>query len=151
MRGALVESELVSSVVLRAEHRRIGDLQERFELKRVGWKKGDSNAGCDGDGAPGERRLEGGDYSPRHGAGVAGAFDRLTAKVHDRMPVMPHAGDVPRWLDPRVTDADSVTGPLGPYPAEEMEARQVSKRVSDTNNEGPELIAADNSIRELWE
>jgi putative SOS response-associated peptidase YedK len=77
--------------------------------------------------------------------------NELTAKVHDRMPVMLHARHVPRWLDPALTDADSVTGLLGPYPAEEMEARQISKRVNEPNSEGPELIEVDNSVRELWD
>ena len=31
--------------------------------------------------------------------------NELTAKVHDRMPVMLHARDVPRWLDPAATEA----------------------------------------------
>jgi putative SOS response-associated peptidase YedK len=74
----------------------------------------------------------------------------LAAKVHDRMPVMLHAGDVPRWLDPTITEVDQVTGLLGPYPADEMESRAVSRRVSSPNSEGPELIELDDSARELW-
>jgi putative SOS response-associated peptidase YedK len=76
--------------------------------------------------------------------------NELAAKVHDRMPVMLHARDVPRWLDPTITEAEQVTDLLGPYPANEMELRPVSKRVSSPNNEGPELIQVDNSTPELW-
>jgi putative SOS response-associated peptidase YedK len=76
--------------------------------------------------------------------------NELAAKVHDRMPVMLHARDVPRWLDPTITEPALVTDLLGPYPAQEMESRPVSKRVSSPNNDGPELIQVDDSTRELW-
>ena len=65
--------------------------------------------------------------------------NELAAKVHDRMPVLLHARDVPRWLDPAVKDAPQLTDLLGPYPAREMESRPVSRRVSDPNSEGPIL------------
>jgi len=76
--------------------------------------------------------------------------NELAATVHDRMPGMLHARDVARWLDPTVKDGDAVADLLAPYPAEEMESHPVSKRVSDPNNEGPELIELDDSVRELW-
>jgi putative SOS response-associated peptidase YedK len=63
---------------------------------------------------------------------------------------MLHANDVPRWLAPALRDTDQLTNLLRPYPAHEMEARPVSRRVSSPNNEGPELIEVDNSVRELW-
>lgn len=75
----------------------------------------------------------------------------IAAKVHDRMPVLLHARDVPRWLDPAVKDSDDIVGLLRPYPAEKMEARPVSRRVSDPQSEGPELIVLDDSVRELWD
>jgi putative SOS response-associated peptidase YedK len=74
----------------------------------------------------------------------------LAARVHDRMPVLLHARDVPRWLDPTLTEAEQVSDLLGPYPAQEMEVRPVSRRVSDPKSEGPELIQPDDSIPELW-
>jgi len=61
-----------------------------------------------------------------------------------------HARDVTRWLDPTVKDADKVAHLLAPYPPDEMEWRLVSKRVSNPDNEGPELIELDNSVPELW-
>ena len=76
--------------------------------------------------------------------------NEVAAKVHDRMPVLLHARDVRRWLDPALQDAEKVQDLLGPYPAEEMEARPVSRRVSSPDNEGPELIAPDDSVPELW-
>jgi putative SOS response-associated peptidase YedK len=77
--------------------------------------------------------------------------NEIAAKVHDRMPVLLHARDVPRWLDAAVKNPDEIVGLLRPYPAEEMEARPVSRRVSDPQSEGPELIELDDSVRELWD
>ena len=76
--------------------------------------------------------------------------NEVAAQVHDRMPVLLHARDVPRWLDPALTDTERVTDLLGPYPAEEMQARPVSRRVSNPDNEGAGLIELDDSVRELW-
>jgi putative SOS response-associated peptidase YedK len=70
--------------------------------------------------------------------------------VHDRMPVLLHARDVPRWLDPTITQPEQVTDLLGPYPANEMTSHPVSRRVSSPDNEGPDLIKLDDSVRELW-
>ena len=77
--------------------------------------------------------------------------NKLAATVHDRMPVLLNARDVPRWLDPSLTDTATVKDLLSPYPADEMAARPVSRRVNAPENEGPELIEVDNSARELWE
>jgi putative SOS response-associated peptidase YedK len=74
----------------------------------------------------------------------------LAAKVHDRMPVLLHARDVPRWLDPAMAQPAQLADLLAPFPAEEMTSRPVSKRVSNPDNEGPELIKADNATPELW-
>jgi putative SOS response-associated peptidase YedK len=76
--------------------------------------------------------------------------NELAAKIHDRMPVLLHARDVPRWLDPTTTELDKIIDLLAPYPASEMESRPVSKRVSNPENDGPELIRADDSTPELW-
>lgn len=42
--------------------------------------------------------------------------NEIAAKVHDRMPVLLHARDVPLWLDAAVTDPDDIVGLLRPYP-----------------------------------
>lgn len=76
--------------------------------------------------------------------------NELAAKVHDRMPVMLHAGDVARWLDPTITEPGQVSDLLRPYPAEATISRPVSKRVSNPDNEGPKLIVEDNATPELW-
>lgn len=77
--------------------------------------------------------------------------NEIAAKVHNRMPVLLHARDVRRWLDPAESDAGEITGLLRPYPATEMEAHPVSRRVSDPRIEGPELVEVDDSVRELWD
>jgi len=66
--------------------------------------------------------------------------NELAAKVHDRMPVLLRARDVPRWLDPANTDLKQFADLLSPYPADEMDAHPVSRRVSDPASEGPALI-----------
>jgi putative SOS response-associated peptidase YedK len=66
------------------------------------------------------------------------------------MPVLLHARDVPRWLDPATTEVEKIIDLLGPYPAGEMASRPVSKRVSNPDSEGPELIQVDDSTPELW-
>jgi putative SOS response-associated peptidase YedK len=76
--------------------------------------------------------------------------NELTAKVHDRMPVLLNARDVPRWLDAALQEPQAVTDLLAAYPAQEMESRPVSRRVSNPDSEGPELIQVDNSVPELW-
>jgi putative SOS response-associated peptidase YedK len=76
--------------------------------------------------------------------------NELAATVHDRMPVLLHARDVQLWLDPTVKDPGAVTPLLRSYPAAEMVAHPVSRGVSDPNNEGPDLIQIDDSVRELW-
>jgi putative SOS response-associated peptidase YedK len=76
--------------------------------------------------------------------------NELAAKVHDRMPVLLHARDVERWLDPSIVEPARVADLLGPYPAEEMASRPVSRRVSNPDNEGPELIEPDDPTPELW-
>ena len=63
--------------------------------------------------------------------------NELAAKVHDRMPVLLHARDVARWVDPAVSE---VVDLLGPYPAGEMRLHPVSPRVSNPQSEGAALI-----------
>ena len=61
----------------------------------------------------------------------------LTAKVHNRMPVILAAGDYARWLDVALPDATAL---LQPYPADEMKAYPVSTRVNAPKNDDATLI-----------
>jgi putative SOS response-associated peptidase YedK len=66
--------------------------------------------------------------------------NELMAPVHDRMPVILHPGDYDRWLD---RDSDPARAPidlLRPFPADEMEAFEVSKDVGNVKNNSPELL-----------
>jgi len=66
--------------------------------------------------------------------------NELMAKVHDRMPVILHPSDYDRWLD---RDSDPDRPPvdlLRPFPADEMEAFEVSKDVGNVKNNSPELL-----------
>jgi putative SOS response-associated peptidase YedK len=65
--------------------------------------------------------------------------NELMAPVHNRMPVILHPGDFNRWLDREVTDQPPIDL-LRPFPADEMEAFEVSKDVGNVKNNSPELL-----------
>ncbi len=69
----------------------------------------------------------------------------VVAKVHDRMPVILKRENEDRWLDPR-TDLEVLQGLLHPYP-DEMQVRQVSRRVNRSGVEGADLIEPDSQTR----
>lgn len=62
------------------------------------------------------------------------------ADIHDRMPVIVKPADYTRWLDPMITDPEALKDILAPYPADEMTAYPVSKRVNSPRNNDPGLI-----------
>jgi putative SOS response-associated peptidase YedK len=64
----------------------------------------------------------------------------LVSHYHDRMPAMLRPEYEETWLLPRPLDANTLRAILTPYPAEELEAYVVSRRVNDPANEGKELI-----------
>ncbi|MBI4800434.1 MAG: SOS response-associated peptidase [Desulfarculus sp.] len=61
--------------------------------------------------------------------------------VHDRMPVILLPENEAPWLDPAQHDPQALAGLIRSYPAELMEAYQVSPAVNLPAHEGPELIA----------
>ena len=65
--------------------------------------------------------------------------NELMAPVHNRMPVILHPGDFDRWLDREPTDQPPIDL-LRPFPADEMEAFEVSKDVGNVKNNSPELL-----------
>src|SRR6266850_717729 len=67
----------------------------------------------------------------------------LIEPIHDRMPVILMEEDYHRWLDAAETEPDDLLSMLKPFPAEEMEAVEVSKLVNSPKNEGPECIEPD--------
>ena len=66
--------------------------------------------------------------------------NELVAPIHDRMPVILLPQEHSLWLDPSVQDAAVLQPLLRPYPAEEMEAYQVSRLVNSPHNNSPELL-----------
>lgn len=66
--------------------------------------------------------------------------NELTAKVHDRMPVILDTKDYARWLDPGYYSRDGLQSLLVPFPAERMQTYPVSRLVNSPKNDGPELI-----------
>lgn len=65
--------------------------------------------------------------------------NELVQPVHDRMPVILSQESLDLWLD-RDVPGQGVTSLLRPYPAEEMEAYEVSTRVNSVVNDDPECI-----------
>ena len=63
--------------------------------------------------------------------------NELVATLHDRMPVIVAPEDAARWLDRSEHDVRDL---LAPYPAEEMNAYPVNRKVNDSKNDGLDLI-----------
>ncbi len=61
--------------------------------------------------------------------------------VHDRMPVILSREAESLWLDAGAQDTDTLTRLLVPFPAEEMDAYEVSPLVNSPRNDVPECIA----------
>jgi putative SOS response-associated peptidase YedK len=60
--------------------------------------------------------------------------------IHDRMPVIVPKDLESIWLDSRVRSENELTAILRPYPAEEMEAYEVSRLVNSPGNDRPECL-----------
>jgi putative SOS response-associated peptidase YedK len=65
--------------------------------------------------------------------------NELMQSIHNRMPVILEQRDYDRWLEPG-DPAQPPVDLLRPYPAEKMEAWQVSQRVGNVRNNDPELL-----------
>jgi putative SOS response-associated peptidase YedK len=66
--------------------------------------------------------------------------NELLRPVHNRMPVILHPRDYELWLDVGVEDARRLRPLLRPFPAAEMEAYAVSRRVNSPENDDPSVI-----------
>lgn len=65
--------------------------------------------------------------------------NEIMMPVHNRMPVILHESDFNRWLSREETHQPPVDL-LRPFPADEMEAFEVSKDVGNVRNNSPELL-----------
>ena len=64
----------------------------------------------------------------------------LMRPIHERMPVIIPRAHQDQWLDPSVADREQLLDMLKPYPAAEMEAYPVSKRVNSPSHNSPDCI-----------
>ncbi|MGD0819406.1 MAG: SOS response-associated peptidase [Desulfomonilia bacterium] len=64
----------------------------------------------------------------------------LIAQIHGRMPAILSPGCFKSWLSSQREEEVALLNCLKPYPAEEMEAYEVSKLVNDPRNDSPEII-----------
>ncbi|NUW45069.1 SOS response-associated peptidase [Nonomuraea rhodomycinica] len=67
------------------------------------------------------------------------AEDEL-GRIHDRMPMMIEQDRWAEWLDPKLTDTESVSGLLVPASPGRLAAIPVSTDVNNVRNNGPDLI-----------
>ena len=65
--------------------------------------------------------------------------NEMMARLHNRMPVILTQDAVDCWLDPS-SDTDTLESVLGPVEEDLLNAVEVSRRVNNPANEGPELI-----------
>ena len=66
--------------------------------------------------------------------------NEIMKPVHDRMPVIIPKEKEDLWLDPEVKDQEKLLDLLKPYPADQMEAYPVSRRVNSPANNSPDCI-----------
>lgn len=71
---------------------------------------------------------------------ITTAANETVRPIHDRMPVLLDEADWGRWLDPGLTDPDEVAPLLVPAPADVLSAVDVSTRVNNVRNNGPDLV-----------
>jgi putative SOS response-associated peptidase YedK len=64
----------------------------------------------------------------------------LMAPIHNRMPVILPRDAYAAWLDPAQEGGEQVRRLLRPYPAEQMIAYPVSRKVNSPANDSPDLI-----------
>jgi len=64
----------------------------------------------------------------------------LMRDIHDRMPVILKRDNIAEWIEPNTGQRD-LLALLGPYPDGLMEAYEVSSKVSNPRNNGPECVA----------
>ena len=65
----------------------------------------------------------------------------VTAAVHDRMPVILRKDDYDLWLDPEMTNIETLSDLLKPFDARLMRSYAVSSRVNQVQNDDPECSA----------
>jgi putative SOS response-associated peptidase YedK len=77
---------------------------------------------------------------------LTGPPNSVAKPIHDRMPIILPDSALDTWLNPEAAVSD-LLNLLKPFPASQLRAYPVSRRVSNPANEGPDLIkpAADSA------
>ncbi len=65
----------------------------------------------------------------------------LMAAIHNRMPVILPDEAAKRWIEPGPITADQLAEFTAPFPAEKMQARQVSVLVNNPRNDSADVLA----------
>jgi putative SOS response-associated peptidase YedK len=73
----------------------------------------------------------------------------LIRPIHDRMPVILHAKDHERWLDPAYADTDVLARLFVPFPASEMKTHPVSTKVNNPKFDDPSCGEPANMLQGL--
>ena len=71
---------------------------------------------------------------------ITTAANELLKPIHDRMPVILSRDMESFWLDPSIDEPGVLGSVLTPYPADAMEAYEVSTLINSVANHGPEVI-----------
>ena len=71
---------------------------------------------------------------------ITTAPNELMARIHDRMPTILPRESYARWLDPELRDPAEIQPMIASYPAIELEAVPVSRKINNARNQGAELI-----------
>jgi len=71
---------------------------------------------------------------------ITGAPNELLKSIHDRMPIILRPEAAKRWLEPRELPPEEMMPLLQPYPADEMEAKAVSRAVNNPRTDSAECI-----------
>ncbi len=71
---------------------------------------------------------------------LTGTPNGLIESLHDRMPVIMPEANWGAWLDPELTDKESIKALMGVYPAELMAEHPVSTLVNKVQNNTPDLL-----------
>lgn len=66
--------------------------------------------------------------------------NELMEPIHDRMPVILPASSYDTWLDPDCQNAPALNQLLLPFPAKEMQAYPISKKVNKPTYDAPDCI-----------
>ena len=72
---------------------------------------------------------------------VTCAANRTLAPIHDRMPAIVALEHFDAWLDAEKVEVKTAVALLGPAPDDLLVTEEISTRVNNVRNDGPELIA----------